>query len=72
MNGFVHYEHVILIDLFVVIVVVVVFFLGGGLGEYKLEIYLNGFKLVSVYHKSIKIGQMTTLNVIFHVEVPDY
>ena len=28
--------------------------------------------LVSVHPKSIKLGQMTNLNMIFHVVVPDY
>ena len=28
--------------------------------------------LVSVYPKSVKLGQMTTLNVFFHVVMPDY
>ena len=30
------------------------------------------YNLVSVYLKNIKLGQMTTLNVIFHVVVPIY
>ena len=37
-----------------------------------LEPCLKVYNLVSVYPKIIKLGQMITLNVIFHVVVSDY
>ena len=37
-----------------------------------LKPYFNVHNLVSVYPKNIKLAQMTTLNVIFHVVVSDY
>ena len=37
-----------------------------------LEPYFKVHNLVSVHPKSIKLGQMTNLNMIFHVVVSDY
>ena len=46
--------------------------LGDAFSKLEIETYFKVHNLVSVHHKSILLGQMTNLNVIFHVVMSVY